>query len=672
MFHREVQIQTGFPDPMGATVMDGGVNFAVYSKNAKQVVLCLFSHFNRETHHIPMNRTGDVWHVFVKKLKAGKKYGYRVYGDYDPTRGLWFNFHKLLLDPCAKQITAPIMFHASQLPYVVDHKKREMSYSTVNSAPFMPRCVVIDDAKIKPAKSTKPHIPWEKTVIYETHVKGFTHTKKNISRRSRGTFAGLGMARTTAYLKDLGVTAVELLPVYAFNTSDMLINKQLSNYWGYDPVCFMAVQPTYLATGQVEEIKKTVQALHAEGLEVILDVVYNHTGEGGYMGPLLSFRGLDNGTYYRLMPNDARYYMDDTGCGNTFDMSNPVALKLAIQSLRYWAEVFDIDGFRFDLAVTLGRGADNEFNPKAAFFKALKADPILSQVKLIAEPWDLGPNGYQLGNFPPFMAEWNGAFRDIARRFWKGDMGQAGALVDQMTKPLTAPKKEILKKVNFITAHDGFSLYDLVSYNFKHNDANKEQNRDGTDVNYSWNSGTEGHTSNPIILDFRFRRMKAMIATLLFGNGVPMILSGDEVMRTQWGNNNAYAQDSKVSWFHWKRTKANEDKMHDFVREVIALRTRMGEFDKTAPDVALRPDGTPMMLEDWQSYVRSFALLMKAKSTYYFVFNASDMEMTYKVPKLDKVVKWQLVLDSSQTVTSLTMQRGKFTVPSWSVMVLKG
>ncbi len=680
MFLRKIKISPGTPYPLGATVGESGVNFSLFSHHAEKVVLCLFNRREHETHHIPLYRSNDIWHVFVHKIYDGQLYGYRVYGPYDPNAGHLFNHHKLLLDPMAKQITKPVVFHPSQLPYIFGHKKSYLSFSTINSAPFMPKCVVVDIPKIE--KSTKPYLNWQETVIYETHVKGMTKKRKDIPRKIRGTFAGLASNKVISYLQTLGVTSLEVLPIYAFNKSQHLVEKGLSNYWGYDPVCFMAPQPNYLRKNQLSEIKKMVQDYHMAGMEVILDVVYNHSGEGGFMGALLSCRGIDNASYYRLIPNEQQYYLDDTGCGNTFDLSNPAVSDMVIQSLLYWTEVFDIDGFRFDLAVTLSRDSENQFDPQSVFFKRLKETPALSEIKLIVEPWDLGPNGYQLGNFPPIFAEWNGFFRDTVRRFWKGDMNQAGVLFEQITKPLVTSDKSIKKKINFITVHDGFSLYDLVSYNFKHNDSNQEQNRDGSDSNWSWNSGTEGHTNNPDILDFRTRRMRAMLATLFLSNGTPMILSGDEIMRTKWGNNNTYCQDNSLSWFPWKPFSKEEQHMYAFIAQLTQfqkqnpLLKKMMTFNTNNQFIiAFKPNGQPMTEEDWLIYVRCFAFCVKDSKSefiYFIVLNASETDQVYKIPKFKSNIRWNMILETSRSLENFIMIRRTFTVPAWSVMVLKG
>ncbi len=688
MFLKKLKVDIGFPAPLGATPQKNGVNFSIFSHSAEKIVLCLFNSWGYETYHIPMNRSEDIWHVFVQGISPGQLYGYRVYGPYDPKNGLWFNGHKLLLDPAAKQITEPIFFHESQLPYIAGHSKREFSFSTLDSAPFVPKCVVVDDTLLRVPRTTRPYINDKDTIIYETHVKGTTIKNEAIPKRIRGTFEGLAHPKTISYLKNLGITTVELLPIAAFNTPEHLLNLRLNNYWGYDPVCLMAPHTSYLSEANLLEIKNMIQAYHTNGMEVILDVVYNHTGEGGYMGPLLSYRGIDNLSYYRFVPEEPRYYLDDTGCGNTLNLAHPATLQLTIQALRYWAEVFDIDGFRFDLAVTLARNGENVYTPDAAFFKVLQKDTVLSKIKLIAEPWDLGPNGYQLGNFPSFFSEWDGEFRDTTRRFWKGDMGQAQAMFHHLTKSIVGEQTEknaILRKVNFITAHDGFTLYDLVSYNDKHNLPNKEQNRDGNNANFSWNSGIEGTTNNPTILNFRIRRIRAMIATLLLSNGIPMILGGDEKLRSQDGNNNAYCQDNKISWLSWGKPNNFEQNIFNFIQKVIHLRKENKELISLliqAPTLlkeknmyALKPDGTQMETSDWHGYVRCFSIYIKDNKNnlrYNLILNASDFNLEYKIPNEDMSAKWKMILDSSETIKKFSIQNGSFNAPSWGLLLLKG
>ena len=686
MFSGKLKIETGIPYPLGATVDKNGINFSLFSQNATRVELCLFNRFGNETERIPMMmRTDDIWHVYVKGLKSGQQYAFRVYGPYEPEKGLRFNPHKLLLDPAAKLLTKPLVFHPSQLAYDVNSPEKDLSFSTLDSAPFMPKCIALD---VQKALSQRPYVSWTDTVIYETHLKGFTIQHPDISKEIRGTFEGMKSPKVIQYLKSLGVTTVEFLPVAAFNTTGYLVEKGLTNYWGYDPVCFMAPQSNYLSSGKLQEIQTMVRVFHEAGLEVILDVVYNHSGEGSELGPTVCFRGIDNLSYYRLMPDNPRYYMNDTGCGNCLDLSFPATLQLVLNSLRYWAETFDIDGFRFDLATTLGRDVQNIFTPQSDFFKAIDKDFVLKRSKLIAEPWDLGMGGYQVGNFPIRWAQWNDKFRDVTRAFWKGDFGKGEEITNELMGMPKGPRGNF-KKVNFITAHDGFSLHDLVSYNQKHNEVNGENNRDGNDNNLSWNSGVEGETTDSNIMNFRFLRAKAMLATLLLSNGIPMILSGDEVFKTQRGNNNAYAQDNPLSWFNWKMKSPYAQKMLDFVRDLTKLRREHPPFAKLATlsnkptnvplaeraVVCMNPDGTPMAQKDWQPYIRSFAILIRDEEngTHYFVLlNASDEKVTYTLPNLGiENPLWILLLDTSNSVQKLMLNAEKTTeVPAWTMMVL--
>ena len=686
MFAQKLKLQEGRPFPLGATPDEKGVNFALFSKHAEKVALCLFNALGNETHHIPlMGRTGDIFHVYVEGLKAGQRYGYRVAGPYDPENGHRFNPHKLLLDPAAKMITKPIRYHKSQMGYQIGSPIADLSYSQTNSASSMPKNIVCDTKKLQDRFSTKPETPWRHTIIYEAHLKGFTFQNQEISEHIRGTFAGMAAPKVVSYLKSLGITAVELLPTAAFFTGGFLEDKGLTNYWGYDPICFMAPQPSYMASKRLQEIQTMVRAFHEAGIEVLLDVVFNHTGEGNEMGPTLCFRGIDNASYYRLVPDNKRYYMNETGCGNELNMDCPAVVSLVTESLRHWTETFDIDGFRFDLATTLGRTGDGGFSKDAPFFKALQNDEVLKNVKLIAEPWDMGLGGYQLGNFPSYFADWNDRFRDTMRQFWKGDFGQGYGVYAQFTGldfcHLDGEKSN-WRRVNFITAHDGFTLNDLVSYNSKHNEANGEDNRDGNDNNLSWNSGVEGATKDANILDFRLRRAKAMMATLLLANGVPMIVAGDECLRTQNGNNNAYAQDNKISYFVWKNISTYGNQMRDFVKSVLQMRHdypffRALKFPMMPEDdvpykerllLPLRPDGKIMRPDDFKAEIRTVALWLRDEdNAFYLIFNALDTPITYKFPHFKKG-EWTPLLD---TGGDSVMTQDDITVGAWSFAVLK-
>ncbi len=651
---------------LGATVTKKGVHFSLFSHNATQVFLCLFDEKDRETKRIPLERKGDTWEVDVDGLKAGQRYGYRVDGPYDPNQGHRFNVNKLLLDPAAKQLTGPVKEHDSQLPYDPEDPMKEYALSKEDSAPYMPKCVVVDTRKLESQKSTRPYLPYDETVVYETHVKGLTAGHPDVKENEKGKFSGLKNRQIQSHFQDLGISSVELLPIYAFVQPKFLQDRNLKNYWGYDPICFMAPNSDYIG-GSLEEIRQAVDQLHKKGKEVILDVVYNHTGEGSGMGPSLCYRGIDNASYYKLDPNCPHNYMDDTGCLNTLNLSNPAVCDLVVQSLRYWARVLDIDGFRFDLAATLGRNEFNEFKSDAPFFKAIQADPLLSKLKMIAEPWDLGPNSYQLNSFPaPFM-EWNDQFRDTTRRFWKGDEGLAGCLMYQMV--------ETNRKINFITAHDGFTLYDLVSYNEKHNESNGENNNDGNNTNHSWNSGAEGLTDNQDIENFRLRRAKAMMATLLLSNGTPMILGGDECLRTQNGNNNTYCQDNEITWQPWINLSQKQSDMKEFTKECLKLRRQMirGNPQEIRP---IKPDGTTMNGEDWLPYMRSFGYVIQpsdSESKFLVVLNASVHCLDYHIPADLTDQKWETVLNTAAEKSTFKkdLETTACSVEPWSMCVLK-
>ena len=510
-----MRVFPGKPYPLGATWDGRGVNFALFSANAEKVLLCLFDPTGkREVQRIALpERTDEVWHVYLPNVQPGQLYGYRVFGPYDPERGHRFNHNKLLLDPYAKLTTGNVDFNDAMLGFRFGSPKADMSFDRRDSAPFVPKCVVVDDSFYWNGDKL-PQRPWNETVIYETHLKGFTFKNPEIDRQVRGTFAGMSAPEAVGYLKGLGITSVEFLPIQAFFTGKHLRDAGLSNYWGYDPLCYFAPQPSYTTGKGVNEVKEMVRVFHDAGIEVLMDVVYNHTGEGNQMGPTLCFRGIDNAVYYRLHPQNPRYYDDTTGCGASFNVEHPRVTQLVMDSLRYWVENVHMDGFRFDLAPTLARTAKG-FTQNAGFLTAVQQDPVLQRVKMIAEPWDVGMGGYQVGAFPPGWAEWNDRFRDTVRLFWKGDRAQIGNMASRLTgssETFNYRGRRPWTSVNFITAHDGFTLRDVVSYNEKHNIANGENNRDGTDNNRSWNSGVEGETSDPAVLDLCLRRMRGIYA----------------------------------------------------------------------------------------------------------------------------------------------------------------
>ena len=608
------RVREGRPYPLGATWDGLGVNFALYSRHATKVELCLFDLRGREIERVVLPEyTDEIWHGYLPDARPGQRYGYRVHGPYAPEEGHRFNPNKLLLDPYAKQIVGEVKWAPHLFGYTLGHRDLDRSFDRRDSAAYMPRCAVIDPAYTWGSEKA-PGTPWDRTVIYEAHVRGFTMQHPDVPLIERGTFSALRHDAVVDHLKHLGVTAIELLPVHAYVDDQHLLEKGLRNYWGYNTLCFFAPQPRYLSLGIVAEFKQMVARLHDAGMEVILDVVYNHTAEGNELGPTLSFKGIDNTSYYRLA-EDRRYYINDTGTGNTFDLTNAGALRMVMDSLRYWVTEMHVDGFRFDLATILGRERHG-FDPSCSFLDAVRQDPVLSQVKLIAEPWDIGPGGYQLGNFAPGWAEWNDRYRDTVRGLWRGDGGQLPAFAARFTGSADLfdhHGRRPAASVNFITAHDGFTLHDLVSYADKHNLANGEDNRDGHSHNLSCNHGVEGETDDETIIALRGRQMRNLLATLLLSQGTPMLLAGDEFGHTQQGNNNPYCQDTPLSWIDWERAaQPRAQAQAAFVRRVLQLRRRYAllrrnrflhegtDNQRGISDIHwLRPDGAPMAPEDW-------------------------------------------------------------------------
>jgi isoamylase len=570
------RLEPGSPSPLGATWDGLGTNFAVFSANAERVDLCLFDPSGkREIARMPLpEHTDEVWHGYLPHAGVGALYGFRAYGPYEPQRGLRFNHNKLLLDPYARRVVGPLRWSDALFGHRVHSPRADLSFDARNSAPAMLKGVVTDDS-FNWGDDRPPNVPWHDTVIYEAHLRGLTMLREEIRPHERGTFAALGDPRMIEYLRRLGITAVELLPIHAFVQDRFLLEKGLRNYWGYNTIGYFAVEPTYLAGDSANEMRVAVRRLHAAGIEVILDVVYNHTSEGNELGPMLSFRGLDNTSYYRLQPENPRYYINETGTGNTVNLSHPRVLQMVMDSLRYWVTSFHVDGFRFDLGVTLGRESYG-FDPGSGFFDALRQDPTLAHVKLISEPWDIGPGGYQLGHHPPGFAEWNDKFRDGVRRFWRGDAGQrpdfasrlagSGDLFDRRARRPWA-------SVNYAASHDGYTLADVTAYIERHNEANGEGNRDGHQDNYSANWGVEGPTEDRRIREVRARVARAMLATVFLAHGTPMLLGGDEFGRTQRGNNNAYAQDNEISWLDWAQANSpGGQALAHFVTRLIHLR----------------------------------------------------------------------------------------------------
>ncbi|HWQ14881.1 MAG TPA: glycogen debranching protein GlgX [Roseiflexaceae bacterium] len=674
-------IWPGKPYPLGATWDGAGVNFALYAERATGVDLCLFATPDspHEAARIPLsNQTDQVWHAYLPGVRPGQRYAYRVHGPYQPATGLRYNPHKLLVDPYAKALTGALHWHDALFGYRIG-AARDQRPDQRDSAPYMPRCVVIDPA-FDWGDDRPPRIPLHDTIIYELHVRGFTKLHPEVPEQLRGTFAGLAYPPVIAYLKDLGVTAVELLPIHAYVDDRHLVERGLRNYWGYNTLAYFAPHAPYSSQQhdglQVREFKSTVKALHAAGIEVILDVVYNHTCEGNHLGPMLSMKGIDNRSYYRLVPNQPRYYMDYTGTGNSLNLLHPRTLQLVMDSLRYWVQEMHVDGFRFDLAATLARGL-YEGDRLSSFFDTIHQDPILSQVKLIAEPWDVGPGGYQVGNFPVLWAEWNGRYRDTVRRFWKGDEAQVAELAYRLSGSSDLYQhngRSPHASINFITAHDGFTLCDLVSYNEKHNAANGEDNRDGERHNNSWNCGVEGETDDPQVNALRARQQRNMLATLLLSQGVPMLLAGDERNRTQHGNNNAYCQDNELSWVDWRLDTRARDLL-DFTRRLIALRKahpvlhRRTFFQSRAihgRDVGdiewYRPDGQEMSDEEWSDgFVRCLGMLLNGQimaewddqgrpvrdDVLLLLVNAHHEPIPFTLPGDPAGPRWERVLDTA-------------------------
>ncbi len=658
-----LRLEPGSPYPRGATWDGGGVNFALFSANATKVELCLFDQKGRrETDRIALPEfTHEVWHGYLPDVRPGQLYGYRVHGPYDPPNGHRFNPYKLLIDPYAKALHGDIKWHDSLFGYRVGSARGDLLPDRRDSAFVIPKCVVVDIA----ASADRPlRHKWADTIVYEAHVKGMTAMREDIPERIRGTFAAFADTRIIDHLVKLGVTAVELMPVQSFFDDRYLVEKKLRNYWGYNTANYFSPAQRYFSPGGgLQEFQMMVRRLHEAGLEVILDVVYNHTAEGNQLGPTLSFRGIDNASYY-MLAEDRRYYFDATGCGNTVNLRHPRVLQMVMDSLRYWVETCHIDGFRFDLATSLGREYDH-FDQNAVFLDAIRQDPILQRVKLIAEPWDVGPNGYQLGNFPPGWGEWNGRYRDDMRSFWKGDQGQLPNFARGMLGSADLFDRHGRKpwaSVNFVTAHDGFTLEDLWSYNHKHNEANEEGNRDGHDDNRSWNCGVEGPTDDPEILDLRDRLRRGTMATLVLSQGTPMILMGDEVGRTQGGNNNAYCQDNPIAWMKWDGLSERDAAFHAFVRGLIALRKRYPllrhrnflhghEIDGngTRDVVWFKPDGQEMHEGAWgDGNARVVGLLLRSASERLLMLvSAWHDTIPFALPSED-ARRWRLRVDTGR------------------------
>ena len=659
----------GRPDPLGARWDGLGVNFAVFSANAERIELCLFDAAGRrEAARLPLPEcTDEVWHGYLPEARPGLLYGYRAFGPYEPRRGHRFNPHKLLLDPYARQLHGEIRWSDALFGYRVGAGRADLSFDRRDSAPAMPKAVVVDDS-FNWGDDRPPAVPWDRTVIYEAHVRGLTMRRNDLPPRERGTFTALADPRLVDHLLGLGVTAIELLPIHAFAQDRFLVEKGLKNYWGYSTLGFFAPEPRYLVEPwQRNELKVAVRRLHAAGIEVILDVVYNHTCEGDETGPTLSWRGLDNASYYRLVPGDERCLINDTGCGNTVNVPHPRVLQMVMDSLRYWVEEFHVDGFRFDLGTILGREGTG-FDPGSGFFDAVRQDPVLSRVKLISEPWDIGPGGYQVGNHPPGFAEWNDKYRDAVRRFWRGDSSMRAELAARLAGSAALfdrRRRRPWASVNYVASHDGFTLHDAVSYGEKHNAANGEGNRDGHGENFTANWGVEGETEDPAVEGTRASLKRAMLATVLASAGTPMLLAGDEMGRTQRGNNNAYCQDNDTSWVDWARGRSAEgEAMRAFAARAIALRQRLpplrpavylhgAELCPGLDDIAwFDQHGAAMTDHAWNQPEARTLALRRALATAdggldatLLLLNADAAGHAFALP--EPALPWTLVLDSA-------------------------
>ncbi len=690
---KSLRIREGLPHPRGAFWDGQGVNFSLFSAHATKVELCLFdAQGETEQHRIELPEyTDEIWHGYVDGIGPGTVYGYRVHGPYEPEQGHRFNPNKLLLDPYAREHVGELRWDPACFGYTIGAKGDDLTFDERDSAPFVPKSVVVDPG-FDWKQTLKPLVPWDRTILYETHVRGFTKLHPKVPEHIRGTFAGLAVPEVIAYIRSLGVTSVELLPIHTFINDSHLLEKGLTNYWGYNSIGFFAIDPRYVANREqaLQEFKETVARFHDAGLEVILDVVYNHTAEGNERGATLSFKGIDNASYYRLIPEQKRYYINDTGTGNTVNLSHPRVIQMVADSLRYWVQEMRVDGFRFDLGTILAR-EPNGFDNQSGFLKVCSQDPVLSAVKLIAEPWDCGPGGYQVGEFPPGWAEWNDKFRNTARDYWRGQAsaahiaprlcGSADVFDRYGRKPYAS--------VNFVTAHDGFTLHDLVSYNDKHNEANGENNQDGTSDNRSWNCGAEGPTDDAAVNELRHRQMRNLLATVLMSQGTPMLLAGDEFGRTQQGNNNAYCQDNEISWVNWN-IQAPGQNLIRFVQLLTGLRRKYPILRRsrflsgiTNERIGIKEitwinaTGEEMQEEQWtDDQMLCFGLLIDGRAqetgirqrgqdaTMLIIFNAYHDVVQFKLPSVSGKVRWSLLVDTNippngDTAPELILRSGK-------------
>lgn len=696
MTHGDFTISKGSAYPLGATWDGRGVNFALFSAHAERVELCLFDRKGRkEIQKLTLpDYTDQVWHGYVPEARPGQLYGYRVHGPYCPEEGHRFNPNKLLIDPYARRLQGTIKWSDAHYGYIANSPREDLSFDRRDSAFAMPKCVVVDEA-FSWEGDRRRLVPWSDTIIYELHVRGFTRRREEIPKQLRGTFAGLADPVSINYLKSLGITTVELLPVFAFADDRFLEKKGLRNYWGYQPISFFAPEQRYQSTG-IHDFKSMVARLHDAGIEVILDVVYNHTAEGSHLGPTLSLRGIDNHSYYRLAHDQKRYYSNLSGCGNALDVSHPRVLQMVMDSMRYWVTQMHVDGFRFDLATTLGR-EHHGFDQGAGFFDVLRQDPILAGVKLIAEPWDVGDGGYQVGNFPSGWAEWNDRVRDTVRRYWRGDQSQ----LPHLSKCLHGsgdlfekPGRAVWAGVNYVSCHDGFTLADIVSYNQRHNHANGEDNRDGHAEPYSHNHGVEGPTEDVDIKELRRRQRRNLLATVFLAQGTPMLQAGDEIGRSQHGNNNAYCQDNDISWLQWQKVDRDEESFLAFVKHLIQVRKTYGVLRrpwfmhgrKVSKNTGLsdlswfNAQGEPMTRENWESpngHAVAMALagdvgpdgpnyaVVEEQDSLLAVFNAGSKKTQFRTPEVRTPHNWRCVLDTADPARP----QGSLSVPAGALFL---
>lgn len=687
----QYRIEPGSAYPIGTKVDDTGVNFALFSANAEKVELCVFDGKGEKElfrFELPFCEH-HVWHGYLRGAKPGLVYGYRVYGLYNPLSGHRFNHHKLLLDPYARAITGKFKWSDRHFAYKLDDPNKDLSFDDRDNADVMYKAVV---ESILSPRSLRHPIPWKNTIIYEGHVKGLTQLNAKVPDSLRGSFLGLSHPTMIAHYKAIGITSIELLPVHQFLSEEFITNKKLSNYWGYNSIGFFIPHRSYLNNNQICEFQQMVDELHQAGFEVILDVVYNHTAEGNALGPTLSFRGIDNLSYYRLNTTEPRHYINDTGCGNTLNVNHPRVLQMVMDSLRYWVNVMGVDGFRFDLATILGR-EPHGFDQNSGFFDAILQDPLLNTVKLIAEPWDIGPSGYQVGKFPAPWSEWNDQYRDSIRKFWRGDKGMLPEFARRIhgsSDIFEHSGRQPYASINFLCSHDGYSLRDLVSYQQRHNEANGEDNRDGHTENFSFNYGEEGETTDEHILAIRLRQIKNMMATLLLSQGVPMILAGDELGRTQQGNNNAYCQDNEINWLDWNENSLYSDELKAFTTSLTLLRNNfpmlayrhyIHEEDKKSDyDITwLHRQGNPMQKEHWHSYhVLTLGYLIESKRdnepAMLCIFHAGADPVEFQLPVIEGVKQWKIMIDTAASamvndIRKLPAQR-MITLAAFSTLVL--